>query len=175
MRIPPSANPAGKPALRLVTDGRGSAATPSILLDRRSAAAARPQVADARARSIAAENRAASSLSATDARWVFATFVDREIEGGNAAILRPERRRKLLAEAGAIGLRPFDANLIIAIVQDARRTGEPGARIGMPERLALVRPPSPRPATGGSAFLAASATLLLAAAIAGWLISLIRG
>lgn len=174
MRIPPSANPAGKPALRLVTDSRGSAATPSILLDRRAAAGSRAEVSDARARAIAAENRAASSLSATDARWVFAAFVDREIEGGNAAILRPERRRRLLAAAGAIGLRPFDANLIIAIVQDARRAGEPAARIGMHERLALVRPPSPREASRGSAFLAASATILLAAALAGWLISLIR-
>ncbi|MCA9294405.1 MAG: hypothetical protein KDA20_11390 [Phycisphaerales bacterium] len=46
------------------------------------------------------------------------------LEGGRAAILRPERRRELVANAQAMGLRPFDANLIIAIVQDGARRGE---------------------------------------------------
>jgi hypothetical protein len=96
-----------------------------------------------------------SPLTATDPRWVFAVRVLYTLQGGKAAILRPKERRYLLHLAGYLHLRPFDANLIIAVVQDAVRTGEAAslrARLGpeVAERLALmnaVRPgaePSPR-------------------------------
>ena len=38
--------------------------------------------------------------------------------------LTPERRQRVLDNAKVIGLRPFDANLIIAVVQDHARRGE---------------------------------------------------
>lgn len=69
-------------------------------------------------------------------------------------MLTPDRRRRLVRLATRVGLREFDANLIIAIVQDEARTGEaqprtgpPGlptdgiaARDAMARRIAMVRP-----------------------------------
>lgn len=66
----------------------------------------------------------ASQLSADDARVIFATKVQKCLEGGRAAILRPQRREQLLALSHEMGFRPLDANLIIALVQDAARRGE---------------------------------------------------
>gem|GEM_PF-6657509 len=65
-----------------------------------------------------------TGLSAADARVIFATQVQDCLEGGRAAILRPQRREELLALSHRMGFRPFDANLIIALVQDAARRGE---------------------------------------------------
>jgi hypothetical protein len=59
-----------------------------------------------------------------DARLVFASTVAASIEGGTAALLRVEKRDALRKQARKLGLRVFDANLIIAIVQDAARRGE---------------------------------------------------
>lgn len=91
------------------------------------------------------ENRAAASMSALDARWVFAVQVAREIElsgAPSAGVLAPERRRNLVSLATRLGLRQFDANLVIAIVQDGCRTGE-GAGAGLSrevsDRLTMVR------------------------------------
>src|SRR5690606_785684 len=90
------------------------------------------------------ENRAAAALTADDARWALAARTAADLEGGAAAILRPERRRALVAMGGHLGLKPFDTNLVIAIVQDAARSGEqplgPRAR-GL---LQMVRPPERR-------------------------------
>ena len=80
------------------------------------------QVAAAR-RAIAQENHAAA-LGADDTRWLFAHHVQESIEGGRAAIMRPDARRRLVTQASKMGLKPFDANLVIAIVQDAARHGE---------------------------------------------------
>lgn len=84
-------------------------------------------------------------MSALDARWVFAVQVAREIElsgAPSAGVLAPERRRNLVRLATRLGLRQFDANLVIAIVQDGSRTGE-GASAGLSrevnDRLTLVR------------------------------------
>jgi len=88
---------------------------------------------------VARENEGAAGVSATDARWVFAVQVARSIEGGRAAVLPPERRQKLVAMAGGMGLRPFDANLIIAVVQDGVRAGEGGLSREVESRLAFVR------------------------------------
>ncbi len=72
------------------------------------------------------------------------------IEGGRAAIIRPEVRRRLVAAAVGMGLRPFDANLVIAIVQDDARSAGEAARIvasgatrDATSRLTLVRPAQP--------------------------------
>jgi len=74
-------------------------------------------------RAIAQENHAAV-LSADDTRWLFAQHVRESVEGGKAAIVRPDVRRRLVSRAERLGLRSFDANLVIAIVQDAARHGE---------------------------------------------------
>lgn len=84
---------------------------------------------------------AAATMAATDPRWVLALRVYESIEGGRAAILRPQKRRNLVALATRLGLRPFDANLIIAIVQDAARCGEAPMGPAVAGRLTLVRTP----------------------------------
>jgi hypothetical protein len=87
-------------------------------------------------RAIAQENHAAA-LGANDARWLFAQHVRESVEGGRAAIIRPQVRRELVSQAHRMGLRPFDANLVIAIVQDAARHAENLDEITM-QRLALI-------------------------------------
>lgn len=77
---------------------------------------------------------------ADDPRWVFAARAAIALRGGQAAILSPDKRRSLERLAGRMGLRPFDAALVIAIVQDAARRGESWADRGPAARLALVRP-----------------------------------
>ncbi|MGE3109929.1 MAG: hypothetical protein AB7G11_03955 [Phycisphaerales bacterium] len=97
----------------------------------------------ARAR-IAAENESASELRADDARWMLARSVAGMLEGaagGNqpaAARLRPERRRRVHELATRLGLRAFDANLIIAVVQDAAMSDNDSLSRGCRRRLTLV-------------------------------------
>lgn len=91
------------------------------------------------------------SLAPTDPRWVYAVRVAYTLQGGRAAVLRPSDRRHLRQLAGYLGLRPFDANLIIAIVQDAARSGDvSGARVRLgkdvADRLELIRGPLAAPA-----------------------------
>ncbi|MCC7387510.1 MAG: hypothetical protein IT431_01950, partial [Phycisphaerales bacterium] len=76
-----------------------------------------------RAWEVSAENQAASALSTFDARWVLAVRASEAVEGGRAAVIRPEARQRLVSTARTMGLRPFDANLVLAIVQDAAREG----------------------------------------------------
>jgi len=73
---------------------------------------------------VESDNRRAATVTTADACTIMAATVVRSLEGGKAAILRPERRRNLVAAAGALGVRPFDANLLIAAVQDRVRRGE---------------------------------------------------
>ena len=57
---------------------------------------------------------------ATDPRWVLAVRAAEALEG---ALLAPEKRKLLLRLARVLGLTPFDANLVIAVVQDQARRG----------------------------------------------------
>jgi hypothetical protein len=114
------------PALRLVNSERALRTPP---LPRAHSAAWR----------IRSENRAAARIDPRDARWVVAVSAARSIEGGLAAILPPDRRRRLISMAVALGLREFDANLVIAIVQDAARAGLPALGRTTEERLGLVK------------------------------------
>lgn len=113
-----------------------------------------------------AENRAAAGVTEFDARWVMAARVSDALEGGRAAILRPEARSRLVSGATRMGLRPFDANLVIAIVQDAARRGEPPLGDDSADRLTLVG--TPERVKGGSPalLLAVCAALALAWAVA---------
>lgn len=92
-----------------------------------------PGLEESRARhAVATENRRAAALAAAedpaaeaDVRRIFSIRVAHSLEGGRAAILTPDNRRRLVSDARRAGLRAFDANLIIAIVQDSARRGEP--------------------------------------------------
>ncbi|MAE61304.1 MAG: hypothetical protein CMJ49_08110 [Planctomycetaceae bacterium] len=60
------------------------------------------------------------TLTANDPRWVLAVRVQEALEG---SLLRPEHRERLLKLGRTMRLGPFDANLVIAIVQDRARRG----------------------------------------------------
>lgn len=95
------------------------------------------------ANEVGAENRRSASLSDRDARRIMAERVAENIDGGRAGILVPERRRALVSTAERMGMRPFDANLIIAVVQDRFRRGLfGGAGAGRDERLELIAAPN---------------------------------
>lgn len=120
------------------------------------------------------ENRAAAGLSAVDARWVLAVRVTQSLEGGKAGVLSPEKRQRLIAFATGMGLRAFDANLIIAIVQDAARTGTGPLSPEVEGRLRMVaeanttaKPASPWLMIAMSGVAGA----LIASVIIGWILN----
>jgi hypothetical protein len=132
------------------------------------------------AEEIAAANLHAARMSALDARWVLAVQVDRALQGGKAAIITPESRTRLLALAERVGLRPFDASLVIAVVQDAARQGEDPLGPLAVDRLRLVRAGdasplyAPKPAHTPWIFAALVVITLSAAlafALSRWLVS----
>lgn len=128
-----------KPVLRLVhADEVGGVR----LSPARNAEQQRRGEARGRIERVERENRAAAAMSALDARWVFAVQVAREIEmsgAPRAGVLAPERRRNLVKLATRLGLRQFDANLVIAIVQDGCRSEGDGLSREVSDRLTLVR------------------------------------
>ena len=72
-----------------------------------------------------------------------------------------ERRVRVMQTARRLGLRPFDANLIIAIVQDQARRGK-----GLPEaagNIAMIEKPAPRANRWAWARWAAAAACAIAA------------
>lgn len=99
-------------------------------------------VAERARHAVGAENRAAAAntrLDPTDPRWVLAVRAYSQLQGSS---LTPDRRQKLIQTAGGMGVRPFDANLIIAIVQDnARRGRDLGEAAGT---VAMLEPPARR-------------------------------
>lgn len=181
-------DPAGTShSLRLVGNPRGAGAT---ALPQRNAARAvvalvstaptveRPSEAARRAArelEVARANRQAAAIDAVDARWVLACRVAASLEGGRAAILRPESRDRLLSQASRLGLRPFDANLIIAIVQDSARCGEEPLGLATAERLPLIRPahtPTPAGLPIAARFgIALMVGVVLAATLIRWVLS----
>lgn len=120
---------------------------------------------------IARETRLASGMQADDARWVFARRVAENLDGGKAAILTPEKRGRLLATARRVGLRDFDANMVIALVQDARRAGAGALNPEVERSLLMLRPAEPRKGVPDAVrFLIASVILggLMAWGMACW-------
>lgn len=113
-----------RPTLRLADTEAASAATVSP--GRNSVAASRT----------APQRR----IHASDARWALAVRTAALMEGGRVGLLRPENRRRVLETAKLLGLRAFDANLIIAIVQDAARTGDDPLGGEVQSRLQMVAP-----------------------------------
>ena len=97
----------------------GSCASPALRLTDHGAAdnsAAR--------RAVASENHNASlnaRLSPGDPVWAFASQAMANMQG---SILLPERRERLLQSAQRMGVQRFDANLVVALVQERARRGE---------------------------------------------------
>lgn len=108
--------------LRIVTDS-------PLPLQRARAGASGALMHDA-AMAIAQSNQAAAAgadellRSLLGPRQIFAQAVEDCMQGGRSAIITPVDRDELLARAKQLGLRPFDAHLLIATVQDAARRGE---------------------------------------------------
>ena len=71
---------------------------------------------------LARETARDPSFAPGDPRWRFAREVESALEG---SVLPFEERRRLLSLAQRFGIRAFDANLIVALVQDRARRGEP--------------------------------------------------
>lgn len=126
-------------------------------------------------RAIGSENRIASGqpFDPTDPRWLLALQTAHSIEGGRAAVLPPEARARLVALGTRLGLRPFDANLVIAIVQDGARSGEGALDVGARSRLGMVRRRSRPQASAVAICLRIAAAALLAIGLAataiGWI------
>jgi len=129
----------------------------------------RESVPASRRREAARENLLASTLQPEDVRAVFAAHVSRALDGGRAAILRPERRRELVAVGVKLGLREFDTNLLIAIVQDAAREGTPWRAADVQARLACVSPARPDARAGLLAAAALAAGALIFVGLLTWL------
>ena len=61
------------------------------------------------------------AIDPADPRWMLACATRDALQG---SVLTYENRRKVMLLAQRVGIRPFDANLIVAIVQDRARRGE---------------------------------------------------
>lgn len=77
-----------------------------------------------------------------DPRWLLAVHVAQKLDG---SVLLPEHRESLVREGVESGMSPFEANLVIAIVQDKARRGVPPVWCPMAgeEQLRMITPPSP--------------------------------
>lgn len=84
-----------------------------------------------------------------DPRWVLAARTAEVMEG---AVLPPQRRERLIRLGGVLGLSVFDANLVIAIVQDQARRGYPKESILSQAEAQLRMVPLPRRHTFREAF-----------------------
>jgi hypothetical protein len=74
---------------------------------------------------VAKENAAAArnpQLQPNDPRWVLAVQTAAQLEGDQ---LSPEARKRIERTARLLGVRTFDANVIMAIVQDYARRKQP--------------------------------------------------
>lgn len=171
--------PSHTPSLRLVNTAASPKrdTSPSRITPPTARTHASPPPQDDALAALAAQRGASpptSDLAASDARWVFAVRVAHAIEPGPEPLLLPERRRRLLAIAKALGLRPFDANLIIAIVQDAARSGD-ALNHSVEQRLGLIRPVERRGVSPASLALVAFASALAASAVVAWAVAWVVG
>lgn len=133
-----------------------------------------PTIAQSRARrSIENENLRAARLAYEcdhDVRRILAIKTGLALEGGRAAILAPQLRRDLVQQGAKLGLRPFESNLIIAVVQDGARRGEPVAAKDVQRSLEVIPSPA-KPDTWNDPWT--WARLWLAAAALGGLMMLV--
>lgn len=106
------------------------------------------------AREVARENRLAAQaeLPAHDPRWVLAARTQAQLQG---TVLSPQRRDGLMRIAQTMGMRPFDANMVIALVQEQARSG--GRLEETAAMLSLVREPVPSRSPGWIRWVAVAA------------------
>ncbi|MEM6458057.1 MAG: hypothetical protein AAF710_01555 [Planctomycetota bacterium] len=97
-----------------------------------------------------------------DPRWVLAVRTAEQLEG---SVLTPEKRERLLRLGRGFGLGVFDANLVIAIVQDQARRGHAPAYCPAAAEPQLRLVPPPRP----TRWMTGPRTLLIAGIIAGFI------
>lgn len=125
-----------------------------------------------------ADARAAHRLTPTDARWLLAVRTARALHATkgapHAAVLPPELRDELMAAARELRLRPFDAALIIAIVQDSARAGLGALGPATAGRLEHIAPVPPRPRDRTAVLMQAASAVLLAAVLLLGVVLLLR-
>lgn len=106
------------PVLRLVAQPEQAGSGPTF-----APAEPLPSVVAAR-RAIALENHLARGGCSPGEYEALSRAVAGSLQGGRAALLTPERRKSLVAGAVRSGMRPFEAQLIVAAVQEAVRHGD---------------------------------------------------
>jgi len=90
-------------------------------------------------RAVASENVSASrnpQLAPNDPRWVLAVQTAAQLEGDR---LSPEARKRIERTAKLLGVRTFEANVIMAIVQDHARRHQPISSSAA--MISMVSPP----------------------------------
>lgn len=133
LRVTPRERDFAGPPPRLNAEGGAPASTRLRLVSR-----------SARFRPSLEVDRGQAIRGTTDPRWVLAVRAAEQLQG---ATLTPPARDRLVRMARAFGLTAFDANLIIAVVQDQARRGYAPAfcpTAGEPQ-LRMVPLPSRRP------------------------------
>ena len=108
-------------------------------------------------------------IDARDPRWILAMQTKARLQG---ATLTPERREVLMQRGTQLGLRPFETNLIIAIVQDQARQGQPTQAAASPLLSMLGAASSQasiQPAVWPKWFAAFAAAAAIVAVLIRWL------
>jgi hypothetical protein len=129
-----------------------------------------------RARAVARENRLAArgdaqppidsrEIDPRDPRWVLAMQTQARLQG---AMLPVERREELMRSGRRLGLRPFEANLVIAVMQDRARRGEQPATARPTLKFVPVADPGPSPASFAERTKAPSRSLASAIVLMRW-------
>lgn len=95
------------------------------------------------------------------------------IEGGRNGLVRPEVRRRLVHTADTLGIRAFDANLLIAVAQDRCRRGEDPVGIDVLATASVLEHPSATRARLRAQRAAMIRTALASAAVAGLIVTLL--
>lgn len=84
--------------------------------------------------------------SAGDPRWVLAVRTCEQLEG---TMISPDKRERLIKLGRMLGLTVFDANLVIAVIQDQARRGHRSLRCAHAgeAQLSMIAPPRTTPQT----------------------------
>jgi hypothetical protein len=118
---------------------------------------------------VAQENKSAArnhDLQPNDPRWVLAVQTAAQLEGDR---LSPEARKRIERTAKLLGVRTFDASVIMAIVQDHARRRQPLSASA--EMISLVQKPvRERDTTLTRWVLALACAGLLAFAMIKWVV-----
>ena len=108
----------------------------------------------------------------TDPRWVLAVRVAESLQG---SILPPDKRDRLIRVGKMLGLSAFDANLIVAMIQDQARRGLRAMDCAQAAQPQLCMVPLPVAQSGSRLslsriFMVASATVVTEAFLFWWLV-----